>query len=158
MKVTPLTQQDAHYLLKPYLMNTSLWSDFTKAFSVEAENKDKNSVLWTLPETERTYYTVSLEHDESPYLLIGINSSLNISSLGMVAKVGIKMGTCCFKYFFTTHLFPKLKGQYPDRNCVYATAGTEKGKHFFEKLKMDPPSGVREITIEQNYRIKILYE
>ena len=155
MKVTPQTQQQAHDILKPFLENPGQYPDYEKAFQDETKerNNDKEreikSDIWALPETKRTYYAVSSEN-EDPYLLIGINPSLGISSLGRVAKIGKRMGTCCFKYFFTNLLLPELKKRYPNRNCVTATAGTDKGKDFFNKLKSDPPSGVREITIKPN--------
>ena len=133
-----------------------------KAFQDEAKRRDQKQELWTLPASQRTYYSVSLDLDDNPYLLIGIGSSLNISSLGKIATVGKRMGTCCFKYFFANVLLPELRKRYPERDRVSAIASTVKGKCFFERLKCDLPEDVKDIRIDKTlgdaYQVQILIE
>lgn len=149
MNISNLTQQITHSLLKPFLENRGEFPDWEKAFQDEARRRDGGKDIWALPEPDRQYYLVSIEQGADPYLLIGINPQLNISSLGKIGTAAQKMGASCFKYFFTIHLLPELRRKYPGRDILSAVASTLKGTEFFRRLQCDPPNGVKEVRIER---------
>ena len=148
MYVKHLGQQKAHELLKPLLTNCREDSDLEKAFPDEVALRRKGESLWTLPKEQRTYYAVYLDEVGSPYLLIGINSWLNISSIGRVSADKKRMGVCCFKYFFAEFLVPQLKKSGEQRNSCTAVVSTDAGKRFFTRLQSDPPLHATDIRIE----------
>lgn len=144
MEVNVLSQEKADDLLKSLQGKPN----FEKTFLAEMDRKVAGQSLWALPAEDsnpanaRTYYLVTSDNI-APYLLVGVNGYLNISSLFLVSENRIKcMAAQCFKYLLKKELLPRCTG----RACIYATAGTEEGVRFFQKLAYDLPDGVMRIS------------
>ena len=169
MKYKILTQQEAHNILSPWLENSGIYPKFEKAFQDEVTRRKNNEVLWALENTERTYYTISLDQSENPYLLVGINfKDFNLSSVARIAQAEERMGVCCFKFFFTRYLWNELRSrhQHPRPRILSALASTPGGKVFFERLDNDRPEGIESVKIPlafpglytNNYKVEIQYK
>lgn len=169
MKYTILTQGEAHKILCPWLKDLGIYPKFEKAFQDEVTRRKNNEELWALETEERTYYTISLDQSENPYLLVGINfKDFNLSSVARIAQAEERMGVCCFKFLFTRYLWNELRNKHhdPRPRILSAIASTPGGKTFFERLDNDRPEGIERIDITlkspdaygDNHEVKIHYK
>ena len=148
MRVEVLLQEKADELLKSVRGNPSSFPNFEKTFQDEMKRIRAGEELWALPLRERTYYAVYLEQEFDPYLLVGVNPNLNISSLFRTSLISKRMaGQRCFGYFLQQEILPVCRGS--GRTSISATVSTAAGLQFFQRLEQARPCGIRKIDLEQ---------
>ncbi len=143
MKIQHLLQEDADGILKSVLARPRDFPNFRKTFPDEVSGIEVRA----LPPEKREYYTISLLQPEVPYLLIGINRHLNISSVFRIYPERLGRGMDCLKHFLNEVLI--LSCHERKQPFIYSTASTQDGFSLFTKLQQSAPSTVEEILIEE---------
>lgn len=142
MKIKELSQVDAGDLLKTLQDRPN----FEKAFQVEIDRKKAGELTWALPQDDpdpakaRTYYVVNWD-DNEPYLFVGINGYLNVSSVFRVASTSIKSAAVqCFKHLLREKVLPVCRSR--GRDSISAYPSTDDGRKFFAEFQLSLPDGV----------------
>ncbi len=150
-KIDPIKQDDADRCLKKvYSSDKALFKNVEKAFQEERERRNRGERLWALPPSERSYYIVSINENDT--LLAGIDvKALNISSFAKVTsdREFKCMGYFCVKKLIEDVLVDQVKNNKTIKTISANTWESPAGTRIFECLAHDLPKGIGSIEQTQ---------
>jgi hypothetical protein len=143
--VEKLSQTQADELTKG--LPAEFLSNLNQSFQDENRRRENQgqTAVWALPPDSRTYYLIRV--DSNPYLLVGINKDVNISTFLKVTLNLKGFGAACLGKLIEDELIAQCRQQGKPVIATYIV--TVEGYNCLKKLEDNLPRGIKEIRIDQ---------
>lgn len=144
--INKLSQSESDAIMKDLKKDLDLFRGFLMAFENEKWNRAKRASNWALPQGVRRYYLAA--YNEVPYLLVGVNTRVNISSIAKVTRNLYGKGSECLKKLLEVELIPRCTSGVI--NVRYNIAGDIRVYRLFDKMRDPLPQGVEKIYMDDS--------
>lgn len=139
IQIKELSQKETDRLIEQ--LSGDPLKNFKEGFDVEKEK------MRALPLNERTYYLILLKGN--PYLFVGINSFINISSFARVVLEPKGKAAVCLNQLITEKLVPICNCLTPRKNVISSRL-KRGGYKVFQYLQKNLPKGIEKIIIQES--------
>jgi hypothetical protein len=129
----------------------SLPAEFHEGFKIvfQSENERRESQgragKWALPPEDWTYYLVRV--DAMPYLLVGVNTRVSISTFLKITTQLPGFCQACLKQLIEQELVPECKKKNKPAITITMYGDSEEGYACFCQLQKNLPASIREKQI-----------
>lgn len=127
-KIEYLSQEQTDKIMKS--LPPTLLEGFREAFQDERDRMEKQEVIWALSPEHRQYYLVYL--NELPYLLVGIEKYINISSFVRIVEEPKGHASDCLKQLIEERLIPRCFNLTPSKPVIYSRVNEGDARYLKE--------------------------